>query len=231
MRSDSELMCYDSCDCRSVCSDSCDRSKFWYDNPVHDSVDNIVTSLKSNEDNSWENPSTISFRHYYYLHNTLWQPPLNHALSENGTDAILKYSTTGTGNGLINYPDGSVYLGDYANGLFHGKGIFMYSPNDSLDRVIYDGYWEAGKKEGQGRMRWKDGSEYVGGFKDNGRHGFGKRVYLANDQLNSCERHWSCGVCDESLRVLTLELSLTNEVRPNGYYVEEQWTVRKGHLW
>ena len=107
----------------------------------------------------------------------------------------------------------------------------MYSPNDSQDRVIYDGCWEAGKKEGQGRMRWKDGSEYVGGFQDNGRHGFGKTVYLGNDQLNSCERHWTCGVRDEWVTVSTLELWLTNEIRPNGYDVEERWTVRKGHLW
>ena len=121
------------------------------------------------------------------LQQYFWQPPLNHALG-NGTDAIIENSS-GTGNSLIKYLDGAVYFGDYVDGLFHGKGIFMYSPNDSLDRVIYDGYWEAGKKQGQGRMRWKDGSEYVGGFKDNGRHGFGKRVYLANGQINSCERH------------------------------------------
>ena len=105
----------------------------------------------------------------------------------------------------------------------------MYSPNDSQDRVIYDGCWEAGKKEGQGRMRWKDGSEYVGRFKDNGCHEFGKRVYLTNDQLNSCERHWSCGVCDESVMTMTLELWLTNEVRPTGYSEEARWTVTKGH--
>ena len=202
VRSDSDKVCYlkyacrSEYDCRSVCSDSCDyRSDFWYKHPVHNSIDNIVTSLKSKEDNSWKTPSTIPFRHY-------------------------KYSTNGTGNGLINYPDGSVYLGDYANGFFHGKGIFMYSPNDSLDRVIYAGYWEAGKKEGQGRMRWKNGCEYVGGFKDNGRHGFGKIVYLANDQPNSCERHWSCGLCDESVTTMTLELWLTNEVRPTGYSEE-----------
>ena len=67
-------------------------------------------------------------------------------------------------------------------------------------------------------MRWKGGLEYIDGFKDNGRHGFGKRVYLANDQPNSCERHWSCGVCDELVRTMTLELWLTNEVRPTGYY-------------
>ena len=46
-------VCSDSCDYRSVCSDSCDyRSDCWYDNPVPDSVDNIMTSLKNNEDNS-----------------------------------------------------------------------------------------------------------------------------------------------------------------------------------
>ena len=48
-----------------------------------------------------------------------------------------------------------------------------YGRIDALNRLTYIGQWKGGKREGQGKMTWKDGDVYVGGFKSNTKEGQG----------------------------------------------------------
>ena len=62
----------------------------------------------------------------------------------------------------MNYKDGSVYKGEFANGQPNGEGMKQF-PNNGL---YYRGYFKNGLMEGQGLMHWPDGRQYMGSFKN-----------------------------------------------------------------
>ena len=44
--------------------------------------------------------------------------------------------------------------------------------------ITYQGQWKENKKNGNGVLKWLDGSrEYSGGFKDDERHGHGQYIW------------------------------------------------------
>lgn len=66
-----------------------------------------------------------------------------------------------------------LYQGQWMNGQRHGLGT-SFSP----DR--YDGPWVRGKRCGdRGELRYVNGDVYVGGFRDDMRHGQGKILFAA----------------------------------------------------
>jgi hypothetical protein len=60
---------------------------------------------------------------------------------------------------VINYSDGSQYIGEIKDGLREGFGTFFYSPNDSKERLRYDGEWKNDKRNGYGTLVWVNGNK------------------------------------------------------------------------
>lgn len=64
---------------------------------------------------------------------------------------------------------GNKYTGDMKDGLYDGYGILTYKNGD-----VYKGYWQQGKKHGQGTQTYqKDQRRYSGQWKNNLYHGEG----------------------------------------------------------
>nr|XP_039274128.1 radial spoke head 10 homolog B-like [Styela clava] len=57
------------------------------------------------------------------------------------------------------YPLRNEYIGDFINGLRHGRGKFFYASG-----AVYDGEWENGKKSGWGKFIFKNGRVFEGQF-------------------------------------------------------------------
>ncbi len=76
------------------------------------------------------------------------------------------------GNGRLQWRNGDSYVGDFADGLFHGYGIFSSSASGN-----YRGNFVKGDMEGAGELIYEDGSRYQGEFKANQFHGKGKLIY------------------------------------------------------
>ncbi|XP_063806524.1 alsin isoform X2 [Pseudophryne corroboree] len=77
------------------------------------------------------------------------------------------------GRGVLSWPDGRVYSGDFRNGLEDGYGEYII-PNKSFKKKDrYVGHWKEGKMCGQGTFWYANGEVYEGCFQDNNRHGHG----------------------------------------------------------
>jgi len=82
-----------------------------------------------------------------------------------------------TGTKTVTRADGSVYQGEFLNGLRQGRGICNYP-----EGFCYDGDWLNDKATGQGKYTNLDGSVYVGGFLNGFRSGKGKET-LADGRI------------------------------------------------
>ena len=71
------------------------------------------------------------------------------------------------GEGTMKYLDGSVYTGNWVDGVRQGHGKMTY------DNGTYDGEWLNDKKNGEGKYTWNDGRIYEGGYLDDVRSGCG----------------------------------------------------------
>ena len=73
-----------------------------------------------------------------------------------------------SGFGSYTSIDGSIYLGEWNDGLKHGIGICIYA---SLDNTLYypfdfyEGEWKRGKRHGIGNMHYRDGNIDTGKWK------------------------------------------------------------------
>ncbi|CAJ0968670.1 unnamed protein product [Ranitomeya imitator] len=77
------------------------------------------------------------------------------------------------GRGVLSWPDGRIYTGDFRNGLEDGYGEYIL-PNKVLKKNDrYLGNWKDGKMCGQGTFWYANGEVYEGCFQDNNRHGHG----------------------------------------------------------
>lgn len=76
-----------------------------------------------------------------------------------------------TGSGLFLKKNGSVYIGDFNDKQFHGKGIFIPAESDSISfcpgTAYFVGKYKQGKKNGKGTCFNADGIPiYIGQFSD-----------------------------------------------------------------
>ena len=71
------------------------------------------------------------------------------------------------------HESGNYYIGQWVNGLAHGKGTIYYK-NGS---ILYDGDFVDGKYEGNGRENYENGTHYIGQFLGGYRHGKGVMYY------------------------------------------------------
>src|SRR3990167_7577507 len=67
-----------------------------------------------------------------------------------------------TGDAVVTYPDGSIYVGSLINDLKQGYGTFTWPNGDS-----YSGSWENDRMSGQGSFKHREGKEFEGTFKNN----------------------------------------------------------------
>lgn len=78
------------------------------------------------------------------------------------------------GRGKMSWIDGSCYEGEFVKGQFHGYGQMFWPKNSTVTyEKTYDGEWFEGHMCGHGTMRYGQGDEYVGNFRDDMRHGHG----------------------------------------------------------
>lgn len=103
-----------------------------------------------------------------------------------------------TGEGTLHYPDGTLYIGTFSNGIPNGHGYFkdpdgtqyvgdvrmgertgtgeaLYAYGDD-----YKGEFKNGRRDGTGVLVWKLGGRYEGGWENDRPHGPGKIVYAGN---------------------------------------------------
>ena len=74
------------------------------------------------------------------------------------------------------YENGEYYIGDFLNGLKHGKGKLYYKDNT----IKYEGDFANDKYEGKGKYIYKSGNFYIGDFLNGLRHGKGIEYYKNN---------------------------------------------------
>ncbi len=74
--------------------------------------------------------------------------------------------------GTYTYEDGSTYVGDFKDDMFHGQGTYIFA-----DGSTYVGNFKDNLFHGQGTYIFAVGSTYVGNFKDDMFHGHGTRTY------------------------------------------------------
>ena len=72
---------------------------------------------------------------------------------------VGQYRGEGVGKGKRVYSNGSVYEGDFTDGVRHGQGKMVYS-----DGNVYEGEWKRGRANGQGKMVYTHGYVYEGEF-------------------------------------------------------------------
>lgn len=73
---------------------------------------------------------------------------------------------------IYNFIDKYIYEGDFINGVMEGDGIIKYS-----DGTSYEGQFKNDKYQGKGIIIFKNGGSYEGEFNNNLIHGKGKYIY------------------------------------------------------
>jgi len=66
------------------------------------------------------------------------------------------------GLGILTYPNGDKYVGEWEDGIFNGYGTYTFG------EIKYEGEWKNGMYNGQGTITFPDGIKFVGEFKDGG---------------------------------------------------------------
>ena len=78
------------------------------------------------------------------------------------------------GKGIMAWPNGDVYIGEWKDGKTHGVGTLTWSYG-----AKYVGEWKDGKTHGLGKMTWYNGKFWEGTWK-NGSQDMTK-TFLASD--------------------------------------------------
>lgn len=113
-------------------------------------------------------------------------------------------------------PDGSIYAGEFTEGIRNGRGVMMmpgmrtyggdwvqgayhgYGVEDMAGRHVYQGQFLEGKRTGYGFMKYRNGNQYTGQWLGNETHGMGKETCIDGSsyegQFKTGMRH-GLGVC------------------------------------
>ena len=84
------------------------------------------------------------------------------------------------GKGTLTYSDGAVYSGGFKFGKEHGIGIFICFAHGSK----YEGEFQNGKKHGNGVYTYPDGVIYEGDWSEGKRNGLGTLLYTDGSKLS-----------------------------------------------
>lgn len=97
------------------------------------------------------------------------------------------------GKGLLRFRDGSIYEGDFVDGLKHGRGVYWWATGHR-----FEGEWVHNQRH-RGTYTWPDGAWYEGTFRDSESHtepgDTGRRVDLTAGlvQKGSWNQGWLQG--------------------------------------
>lgn len=69
-----------------------------------------------------------------------------------------------------------MYVGEFYNGLKHGKGRWK-SGAGVANVNSYDGDYQYDKKHGHGIFQWASGNTYKGEYREDERHGIGEMLW------------------------------------------------------
>lgn len=90
-----------------------------------------------------------------------------------------------TGNGYLNFRDGTIYEGSFQNGSFEGKGTMTWENGNR-----YSGDYSDGKRHGKGIFNFHNGNQYRGEWYEGVQHGYGWLIYPDGSKLKG---QWSNG--------------------------------------
>ena len=93
------------------------------------------------------------------------------------------------GTGTDEYPDGSKYVGEFKDGLFHGHGVMSYATASIYSGIKgskYVGEFKDGLFHGYGTLVLIDGTQYEGSWKEGKRDGNG----VISDELFKCSGYF-----------------------------------------
>jgi hypothetical protein len=82
------------------------------------------------------------------------------------------------GHGVLNFADGSEYVGQWRQGLMDGAGTRRFPNGD-----IYMGPYVSGQRRGQGRFYFSNGDMYVGSWERDCMMGFGRYYYSSGQRF------------------------------------------------
>lgn len=89
------------------------------------------------------------------------------------------------GFGVLVWPDGAIYQGQWVDEKRDGLGLFTYP-----DQSLFTGQWSRDHRvDGPGKMRYYNGDMYDGQFMDDKRHGEGTIEYGQDDR----DGRWRAG--------------------------------------
>lgn len=95
------------------------------------------------------------------------------SVTEEAVAEALKREEVGkNGYGRTTYSDGSVYEGNFVNGVASGYGKLQYA-----DGTVYVGEFQMNNPNGKGKLTYVNGTVCEGEFKDGSLHGKGKITY------------------------------------------------------
>jgi len=77
--------------------------------------------------------------------------------------------------GQYTWKNGSVYKGQFVNGMKHGKGKWMKSRD--VNSNVYEGDYYMDTKQGYGEFKWDSGNLYKGNYKNDLRNGYGEMYW------------------------------------------------------
>mmetsp|Transcript_80683 Transcript_80683/g.261493 ORF Transcript_80683/g.261493 Transcript_80683/m.261493 type:complete len:294 (-) Transcript_80683:410-1291(-) len=109
------------------------------------------------------------------------------------------------------FPDGSVFEGQFCGQVRHGQGKFMWANN-----CTFEGQFENNDMHGEGLYRWSDGSTYSGQWQ---RNEMGPKGVMRWTDGRTYEGHFSSGRKHGEGQL----------VWPNGRMYEGQWYEGKQH--
>ena len=91
----------------------------------------------------------------------------------------LKNNIIKEGKGKLTYNNGVIYIGEFKNDKYNGKGVLYIKKN----KLVYEGYFLNGLFEGKGKFYQQNGDCYIGNFKNGKPDGIGKEYFQKTDIL------------------------------------------------
>ena len=91
----------------------------------------------------------------------------------NGKNEVIR-----EGFGVMIYKDGTKYQGEFINDKVEGYGLYY----NKEGRLVYEGYWKNGKRNGIGIYHAEDGSIFKGEWANNIKNGVG--IFEFGDKLD-----------------------------------------------
>lgn len=85
------------------------------------------------------------------------------------------------GHGVFYSSNGDVYDGNWHDGKKDGQGTIVYKEPDSNDAIEYVGQWKNGLKHGRGKEKYASGKEYDGDWENGVPTGTGEYHYANGD--------------------------------------------------